>query len=226
LNADVSSPFIGAFVSANAATHAPGYAAWGAQAGWVRFLSPQLALRGELRYRRYETPRPVNALDAFVTFDSYLFGRAESKPIRLPDRGIMDLVALGDFGFHPNHVLTLNLAAAPFLTRWLQIGGLTNFQFLFNENVSQRSLELFARGYVPLSTRAAPFADLYTSRANIQFGTSTLGSHGARIGVRSYLAPAVALDVSWEWRDFSEALPEQRLLRVRLRRQIRIARGS
>jgi hypothetical protein len=225
LNPDASSPFVGAFVSANAATRSTGYGAWGGQAGWLEFLSPSLALRTEVRFRRYETPRPADVADALLTFDSFLFGRAEPKPARLPDLGIMDISALADFVFDPNHALTLDLSGAPFLTRWLQIGGVTDFQFLFDENVSQRYLEAFVRGYIPLGTRAAPFADLYTARENIQYGTSTLGMHGARLGVRSYLAPGLALDVSWEWRNSGDGEVERRVLRATLRTQIRVARG-
>jgi hypothetical protein len=120
----------------------------------------------------------------------------------------------------------MNLRAAPFLTRWFQLGGLSNFLFLFDENVSQHYLEGFARGYAPLSTRAAPFGELYTGRENLQFSTTTRGSHGARVGMRSYLAPGVALDVDWEWRNFSDLEPEQRQLRARLLTQIVVGFGS
>jgi hypothetical protein len=225
-NADVSSPFVGAFFSTNAASHEPGYVAWGVQAGWLRFLSPELALRTELRYRRYETAQAVHQSDVFVTFDSYLFGRARPSPRALPGLGTVDISALADLLFEPNQNLTMNLTAAPFLTRWLQAGGLSDFLFLFDENVSQHYVEGFVRGYLPLGTRAAPFAELYTSRENLQFGTTTRGSHGARLGLRSYLAPGVALDVGWEWRNFGDLEPERRQLRIRLAQQIRVGFGG
>lgn len=225
-NADVSSPFVGGFFSANAASHEPGFIAWGAQGGWLRFLSPELALRTELRYRRYETPTVLHQSDVFVTFDSYLFGRARPSPRVSPGLGAVDVSALADFLFDPNKNLTMDLSAAPFLTRWLQAGGLSDFLFLFDENVSQHYVEGFLRGYLPFATRAAPFAELYTSRENLQFGTTTRGSHGARLGLRSYLAPGVALDVGWEWRNFGDGEPELRQLRVRLAQQIRVGFGN
>jgi hypothetical protein len=138
----------------------------------------------------------------------------------------VDVSVLTDFVFDPNHSLTMNLRAAPFLTRWFQVGGLSDFLFLFDENVSQHYLEAFARGYAPLSTHAAPFAELYTGRENLRFGTATRGSHGTRLGLRSYLAPGVALDVDWEWRNFSDLQPEQRLLQARVLTQIRVGFGS
>jgi len=222
----VSSPFIGAYLSANAASNISGYTVFGAHTGWLRFLSPELAVRSELRFRHYQTARPANQADVFVTFDSYLFGRARPIPTRLPDFGTVDVNVLADFVFDPGHTLTMNLTAAPFLTRWLETGGLASFLFLFDENVSQRSIEGFARGYVPVSSRALPFADLYLGRENVQFGTSTRGTHGGRVGVRSYLAPGLALDVYWEWRNFTDLEPEQRQLRARLTSQIRVARSS
>jgi len=225
-NPDVSSPFVGAFFSANSASRARGYVAWSAQAGWLRFLSPELALRTEVRYRRYETPHAQHEADFFVTFDSYLFGRARPTPTRLPDLGTVDISVLTDLVFDPDHSLTMNLRAAPFLTRWLQLGVLSDFVFLFDENVSQRYLEAFSRGYAPLSPHATPFAELYTGRENLRFGTTTRGSHGARVGLRSYLAPGIALDVGWEWRNFGDGEPEQRQLRVGLTQQIRVGIGS
>ena len=220
---DRSRPFVGAWVARYGQSLNRPYTGIGGQLGWLQFLSPNLALHAEARYRHIDTPRPEKTGDAFLTLSSYFFGRANQPPVRLPTLGTMDVIMLADYAFHPGHALTLNLLAGPFLTNWLQVGGASDIDFFFDESTSDRYFEGFARGYVPVSARFAPFVQLYADRFTV--GTSsTISSRGAEVGVRDYLAPGLALDVTWEWRNFSDDEPEQRLLRARLRSQIRVAR--
>jgi len=112
----------------------------------------------------------------------------------------------------PDHNALLRAMVAPFLAQWFQPG----LSFVYNGSGSTSNIELFGRGYLPIATRFAPFADL--------FGTANrdANSHGARVGVRSYLTRGVALDVDWEWRHLdygslgSFHAPEERTLRASL----------
>jgi hypothetical protein len=197
----------------------------GAQIGWLQFLSPNLALHAEARYRHVDTPRPQKLGDVFLTLDSYLFGRANQPPVSLPSLGTLDVSMLADFDFQPSHALMLDLVAAPFLSRWLQIGGASDLDFILDESSSDRYFAGFVRGYLPLSARFAPLAQLYADHESSTYGYS-VATHGLQLGARSYLAPGLALDVFWEWRNLSNGQPQQRLLRARLRSQIRVARGG
>ncbi|HEY2856244.1 MAG TPA: hypothetical protein VGJ18_25615 [Gemmatimonadaceae bacterium] len=197
----------------------------GAQVGWLQFLSPNFALHAEARYRHIDTPRSQTLGDVFVRLDSYLFGRANRPPVSLPSLGTVDVSMFGNFNFQPSHSLTLDLLAAPFLTNWLQLGGASDLDFFFDESSSDRYFEGFVRGYLPLSTRFAPLVQLYADRESFTYNDN-LVTHGLEVGARTYLAPGLALDVSWEWRNFRNGQPEERLLRARLRSQIRVARGG
>lgn len=143
----------------------------------------------------------------------------------LPSLGTVDLSMLANFNFQPGHSLRLDLLAAPFLTNWLQLGGASDVDFYFDESSSDRYFEGFVRGYLPLNTRFAPLVQLYTDHENFTYNDN-LATHGLEVGARSYLAPGLALDVFWEWRNFSNGEPEERLLRAALRNQIRVAIGG
>jgi len=223
---DTASPFfVGAWLARYGHSLNRPYTGVGAQIGWLQFLSPNLALHAEARYRHIDTPRSQTLGDAFLTLDSYLFGRANQPPVRLPSLGTLDLSVLADFDFQPGHSFTLDLLAAPFLTNWLQLGAASDVDFIFVESSSDRYFEAFVRGYLPLSTRFAPLVELYADHESFT-DTYAIGTHGLQLGARSYLAPGLALDVTWEWRNFTNGEPEERLLSARLRTQIHIARGE
>jgi hypothetical protein len=223
---DGASPFfVGAWFARYGQSLNRPYTGVGAQIGWLQFLSPNLALHAEARYRDIDTPRPQKLGDAFLTLDSYLFGRANQPPGSLPSLGTLDVSMLADFNFQPGHSLTLDLLAAPFLTNWLQLGGASDVDFIFDESSSDRYFEGFVRGYLPLSKRFAPLVQLYADHESFT-NSYSLVTHGLELGARSYLAPGLALDVFWEWRNFTNGQPQERLLRARLRSQIRVARGG
>jgi len=196
----------------------------GAQIGWLQFLSPNFALHAEAQYRHLDTPRPQTLGHVFLTLDSYLFGRANRPPVSLPSLGTVDVSMFVNFNFQPSHSLSLDLLAAPFLTNWLQLGGASDLDFFFDESSSDRYFEGFVRGYLPLGTRFAPLVQVYADHESFT-GNDNVATHGLEVGARSYLAPGLALDVFWEWRNFTNGQPEERLLRARLRSQIRVARG-
>jgi hypothetical protein len=77
-----------------------------------------------------------------------------------------------------------------------------------------------------------PFVELFT-HASFITREPTVRTHGERVGVRTYLAPGVALDLGFEWRDYgvqhyataSFRPPEDRLLHVGVMTQVRAVRG-
>jgi hypothetical protein len=229
---EVSRPYVGGYLSETGATHSTGTAAWGAQAGWLHFLSPTIALRAEIRFRQYiGVPRNA-AEDVFVTLDPYIRGRANQRIDRLPGLGVFDATVISDLQLRPGKVGQINGAIAPFLAQWLQVGGREMFAFEFDQNEGSHYLELFGRGYLPVDRRIVPFADLYTSTTQQTREVAPDHSHGERVGVRSYLTAGVAMDIAWEWRDyvathsgiFVFAPHEERAMTVSLTTQFRAAR--
>jgi hypothetical protein len=224
---EVSRTYVGAFFSEAGSTHAKGFSSWGGQAGWLHFLSPAIALRAELIWRR--SPAFTRS-DAIVTLNPYLFGRANGR-LTTSSLGVFDVAVEADMELTPERSGFLNSTIAPFLTDWLQIGASEQLTFLFSENEGVHDLEAFGRGYLPVSTREMPFAELFTHSSFVTQEPTTR-SHGERAGVRTYLAPGVALDVAYQWRDYgvqhlgsrSVRLPEDRLLHIGLLTQFRVVR--
>jgi hypothetical protein len=201
-----SGPFAGAFMSQRGASFAPSYGVYGLQAGWLRFLSPSVALRGELRLRRYSNAVSSPSADLIVAFDPYLFGRGARRLTTLPSFGVFDATLLADYSMRPVHSLRINTTFAPFVTRWLQAGATANVQFAFFRSSGTHAFELFGRGYLPVDTRVVPFADVFVSNASVGMSNSTVGSAGGRAGVRSYLTTGVALDLALQWRRYDSEL--------------------
>lgn len=219
---DISRPYLGLFAMEAGQSYVPGYGAIGAQVGWLHFLSPSVAFRAEARVRRYFLqPNPLNIADVLVTFDPYLFGRATRRLTTIPNFGVFDASLLADFAFQPEHTLLLDGALAPFLTSWFQIGASANFNFDFHINSSTRAFEGFSRGYLPLDPRLAPFADLFIADQSQGFDSGTLASRGARLGLRTYLTPAVALDLALQWRNVDADHTGTTVLRRREERTLR-----
>ena len=236
LDGNVSRPYLGAYLSEGGTTGS-GYGVFGLQAGWLRFLTPSSALRAEFRFRTYSTAR-FESDELLLALEPYLFGRAVQRATSLPGFGAFDVSLLADYTMRPSKSLFFDAAAAPFLTRWLQVGGIVNYErysatgwprlssgatlfpFGFAENAHH--FELFSRGYLPIQTRLVPFADAFV--ANESFGYSSFGSAGARLGVRSYLSAGVALDAAYQWRRFGDVsfLPrDERTLRIGFMTQFR-----
>ena len=230
---DVSRPYAGGYLSETGATHSRGSAAWGIQAGWLHFLSPTIALRAEARFRQYLGLAHNSTGDVFVTFDPYIRDRANERIEKLPGLGVFDATVIADLELRPGTVGQINGAIAPFLARWLQVGGREMFAFQFDQNEGSHYLELFGRGYLPVDRRIVPFADLYTSVTQQTREVAPDHSHGERVGVRGYLTAGVAMDIAWEWRDYTEGhggnfvFPphEERVMTVSLTTQFRAARA-
>ena len=222
----VSRPYVGAFVSQRGASYAPGYGAYGFQAGCLRFLSPSIALRTELRFRHDGTPGAPSSSDLLFAFDPYLFGRADRSLTTRPSFGVFDATMVADYAMRPRHTLSINTTLAPFVTRWLQAGATANMLFAFYRSSGTHALELFGRGYLPIDKRAIPFADAFVGNESIGFNPDTRGSHGARAGVRTYLTPGVALDLALQWRRFDgETTRPERTVRATLTTQFRAMRA-
>jgi hypothetical protein len=228
-----SGPYAGAFMSQRGASFAPGYGVYGLQAGWLRFLSPSVALRGELRLRRYSNAISSPSADLIVAFDPYLFGRGARHLTTLPSFGVFDATLLADYSMRPVHSLRINTTFAPFVTRWFQAGATANVQFAFFRSSGTHAFEVFGRGYLPVDTRVVPFADVFVSNASVGMSNSTVGSAGGRAGVRSYLTTGVALDLAVQWRRYDSELvgadiftpAPERTLRATLTTQFRAVRA-
>ena len=225
LGSGTSQPYIGAFASQYGASFAPGSGIYGAQAGWLRFLSPSVALRSEFRYRRSSLDRALDTQELLVAIDPYLFGRASRSLTTLPSFGVFDASLSADYVMRPLHSLTVNASFAPFLTRWLQAGTSANMLFAFYRSSGSHQLELFGRGYLPIDARAVPFAEAFVDNESVGESYETAGSHGARAGFRTYLAPGVALDLAIQWKTYDGAYPlmaePSRTLRATLTTQFR-----
>ena len=231
----VSRPYFGAFAAQSGQSNTSGYGVIGAQAGWLRFFSPAVALRAETRLRHYFFhTSDASFADVLVTIDPYLFGRASRRPTMEPSLGVFDASVVAEFQLEPSRTLQLEGSLAPFLMSWLQVGASANLDFDFDVNSSTRALEGFSRAYLPLDVRYAPFADLFIGTQSQGFDAGTIGNRGARAGLRAYLTPGVALDVAMQWRAFaSERVganlvhrPEERTIRATLTTQFRARLGS
>jgi hypothetical protein len=195
-------PYVGAFASQRGATFATGNGTYGVQAGYLHFLSPSLAFRSEFRFRHSDVGAASNSEDVLVSLDPYLFGRANRRLTALPAFGIFDVNLFADYTLRPTHSLAVNATLAPFLTRWLQAGSTANMVFAFYRSSGSHVLELFGRGYLPVATRVVPFAELFVGNESLGQSYQTLGSHGTRAGLRTYLTPGVALDLALQWRTY------------------------
>jgi hypothetical protein len=226
-----SRPFAGAYLAQAGQSYGPGYGTYGAQLGWLYFLAPSVGFRAEFRYRsdfRAHTPASTYVI---VSLDPYLFGPASGKIGALPHLGVVDVSLLANYVYTPDREVSAQAMLAPFLTRWLQVGGTLDYFFLFGFPEAHK-LEWLARTYAPLARRAMPFAEGFAEYGNFSDDVSGLSSFGLRGGVRSYVAPAVALDAALEWRkhgEFSTGVlrhrsAEEVSLRVSLLTEFRLAR--
>lgn len=220
LDGTTSRPYAGVFLDPG-----NGSGTFGLQAGWLRFLTPSVALRTEARYRHTAGAFDDDSYDLLVRFDPYLFGRASQRITSLPGFGAVDVNFDADYSLLSttpvfSKTLLMNGLVAPFITRWLQAG---TDGYLFYNGEQQHQIELFGRAYLPIDTRLVPFADAFISNE-----TNTQDSHGARAGVRAYLTRGVAFDAAFEWRHFlpfringsSFAIPESRVLHASLTTQL------
>jgi hypothetical protein len=230
LGGGISEPYIGAFASQYGASFARASGIYGLQAGWLRFLSPSVALRGEFRYRHYSLNRALDTQELLLAFDPYLFGRATRNLTTLPSLGVFDASLFADYTMRPTHSLAVNATFAPFLTRWLQAGSSANMLFAFYRSSGSHQLELFGRGYLPVDTRVVPFAEAFVGNESMGESYQTVGSHGTRAGVRTYLAPGVALDLAMQWRTYNGDYPllpaPNRTFRATLTTQFRARRAE
>jgi hypothetical protein len=227
-------PYVGGYFSEGSASFSSGSGYYGGQAGLLHFLSPAVAFRAELRYRR-EAARgsSYESSDLYLTLDPYLFGRATRGLTTLPAFGVFDASVFGDLQLRPSHMLAANGTIAPFLTHYLQAGVTGTALFTFDVNSGYHDLEWFGRAYLPVDRRVLPFADGFVA-AHYLTDNETERSHGARAGVRTYLTAGVALDVAFEWRNYAAepvgALPmirpEARTVRAALTTQFRARRRS
>ena len=224
-----SQPYLGAVASQYGASFASGSGTYGLQVGWLRFLSPSVALRTEFRYRHYRLDRALDSQELFVAFDPYLFGRATRNLTTLPSFGVFDASVVADYTMRPLHSLTVNATFAPFLTRWLQAGSSADMLFAFSRSSGSHQLELFGRGYLPIDTRVVPFGEAYVDNESVGQSYQTVGSHGTRAGIRTYLTPGVALDLAIQWRTYDGGDPlltePNRTFRATLTTQFRARRA-
>jgi hypothetical protein len=229
LSSRTSQPYFGVVASQYGASFAPGSATYGLQVGWLRFLSPSVALRTELRFRHYRLDRALDSQELLVAVDPYLFGRATRSLTTLPSFGVFDASLVADYTMRPLHSLAVNGTFAPFLTRWLQAGSSANMLFAFYRSSGSHQLEVFGRGYLPVDTRVVPFGEAFVDNESVGESYQTVGSHGTRAGVRTYLTPGVALDLAIQWRTYDSGSPlvrePNRTFRATLTTQFRAQRA-
>jgi len=210
---NVSRPYIGVLLTESGATGSAAIVSVGAQAGWLRFVTPSIAFRAELSFRRFSGVfLDEDFTRLTLTLDPYLFGRASERLTTLPGRGAVDVTGSLQLVITPNDNGLLQVMVAPFLAQWFQPG----LSIIYTGSGTDPNVELFGRGYLPLATRFAPFVYLFGTANN------NANSRGARVGVRSYLTRGVALYVDWEWRNLDISNPnafrpsEQHTLRASL----------
>lgn len=227
-------PYFGGYFSEGSASFASGTGYYGGQAGVLHFLSPAVALRAELRYRREAgAGNGYKNSDLYLTLDPYLFGRATRSLTVLPAFGVFDATVFGDLQMQPSHVLAASGTLAPFITHYLQAGVTGTALFTFDVNNGYHDLEWFGRAYLPVDRRVLPFADGFVA-AHYLTDNQTERSHGIRAGLRSYLTAGVALDVAFEWRNYGVEQagavpmirPETRTVRAALTTQFRARRAK
>lgn len=225
-----SQPYLGAFASQYGASFAPGSGIYGVQVGWLRFLSPSVAVRSEFRYRHYRLDGALDTQELLVAFDPYLFGRESRSITTLPSFGVFDASFSADYVMRPSHSLAVTATFAPFLTRWFQTGTTANMLFAFYRSSGSHQLELFGRGYLPIDTRMVPFGEAFVDNESVGESYETAGSHGARAGMRTYLAPGVALDLAIQWKSYDGVYPlmaePNRTFRATLTTQFRARRAK
>ena len=208
-------PYVGAFASQRGASFNPGAGSYGVQTGWLHFLSPSIAFRGEFRLLHDAT----TSEHVVLGFDPYLFGGANHRLTALPAFGVFDVNLFADYTIRATQSLAVGATLAPFVTRWLQAGATANMLFAFYRSSGSHTFELFGRGYLPFDSRVVPYAEAFVDNESIGESYQAVGSHGARTGLRTYLTPGVALDVALQW-------APQRTLRATLTTQFRARRKA
>lgn len=173
---------------------------YGVQAGVLRFVAPAAAVRAEAQWRRDD--RYAGAVTSVqLTLDPYVGGQP-SRAVRWtpPGAGAVD-ADLRLFGqLHPGQWYTARIAAAPFLTRWAQLGAAYDGSYTPSSGFTSHAVRGFGRGYLPLAGRTAPFAEGFgTWTASSGPGSDGLSTYGVAGGVRRYLSANAAADLGLNW---------------------------
>lgn len=210
-----SRPHVGAFATATEVSGRSDITGWGGSVGWSHFVTPFVALDASFAGERYSyDPRTHTALR--VGLQPYVSGRAAGAGFmgaRPQARGALDLAFDARAVLSPVRLYTLRLGAAPFFLRALQVGGTLNASHWRDDvlgrrrRVTDHELEGFARLYYPTDGMLHPFAGAFASTATRNLVGTREGSRGASAGVRAYLNPGLALDLSLERRHFTGSVP-------------------
>jgi hypothetical protein len=201
---------VGGYAEVAGSSQGAGETWYGAQAGWTYFLSPFTALRGEYRFRiRLGEQRDYWNYSGFViTLDPYVRGRATRSEFVPVSFGALDIAFTGQAQLEPNRRIEIDAMLAPFLLRWLQVGGEVNYFFYAPSasgfpSLSTRSLGAFTRLYAPVATRLVPFVGGATGGHTSSNGSPALTSRKLFGGIRHSLGPRAAMDVSLSWQRYS-----------------------
>jgi hypothetical protein len=203
-------PYVGGYADAAGATDTPGATWYGAQVGGNYMLSPYVALRTELSYRvRFGAQLGYwDRADLVITLDPYVRGRVAPAALTAASLGAFDIAFTAQARLRPDPMVRAGATLAPFLTRWLQLGGELDYVRYSVSHVmssaSARTLTGFVRLYAPADAPAVPFVG-----AALESSTS-LSAPGERSsvrvlgGIRHQLGPGAALDVMLNWQRYAQ----------------------
>ncbi len=189
--------FAGASVTGNVGSNDPAFYSGEWHVGFMRFITPALAMRAQWTSLDWSHPVPPSHVHQLsITLDNYVDRRA-GPMTALPGWGTTEVsgAATAQFSRRGNQQQTISLGAAPFITSWLQLGTQTMF---FRAKTGQavittQSLQGSARLYAPLSPRLAPFIEGYRISRSAS-GLAVVSNYGGSAGARHWFQRGLALD--------------------------------
>jgi hypothetical protein len=203
-------PYVGVYTNAGGMTSAPGEAWYGVHVGGNYFLSPFTALRAALSYRvRLGEQRDYwNRSDFVVTLDPYVRGRAASSELTPASLGTFDIAFTGWAELKPDRKYRVDATLAPFLTRWLQLGG--GLHYFYRPatpdmgSTGARVFTGFARLYAPIRARTVPFIGGALESSTYADDVRGISNYRVLGGIRRQISPRAALDVNLAWWRYPE----------------------
>ncbi len=196
-----SAPYFAAAVSVNAGQQQPGAFAAEASVGWLQFFTPLTAVDARLSVDHHSASSQTGTTLS-VSPSTFIPGlRAALRASAPPTTGSFDWAGSANVGLSPHRNVGAGVQYAPFLTSVFQVGigagvAYTPAQSGVGNSVSTYTGTLMGRAYYPDAGLLQPFVELYGSdQSGKAVVTSQVRVHGASIGARHYLSPALALDL-------------------------------
>jgi hypothetical protein len=140
-------------------------------------------------------------------------GRAGDFELTPGSLGTFDIAFTGRAELKPDRIYRVNATLAPFLSRWLQLGGQIDYTYapLPATDISSAGMRAyttvirtgFARVYAPIGVRTHPFVGGALDSGGNSFGGG-YSSYRLLGGIRRQIGPRSALDVSLSRRRYPE----------------------